>query len=463
MAAQKPNNVGQWATDPNRTLEPALGKKSVGFKGKERPPARWFNWLFNVSHQWFAWLNERMFDDPGGKPEDFTVKAVDGGAGTDVDGGGLNLSGGSATGAGASFVALKAATAGSAGTDARAPEEYIRADGANERVHGLKPVVIDTNVDDSAAITGTGKGEGAGVVGKGGALGVGVYGEATGPAGAGVSGLGAGPSPGVVGQGGATNGPGVRGLGTGTGEGVQGIGGANDGTGIRGIGNGDGHGVVGEGAGTGHGVLGMAGTEGFGVAAYGSDSRAALQLYQQNEPSLPFKGSLWVDSKTGKLSFHDGDGAEYLSRRRIQKTLRAAITTNYAPVTGASYTIPSGGMRVGSRVRVFAYGWIGADEIPTPGIDVGLQIGSEELDPCQIPHASTLNGQGFWVYEANLFLDDDGLEGCSSLILHEASATSGTLDPLTISSVDPVSVNLMCKSVSASMGAWVHNFSLEIS
>ena len=136
MAETKPTKVARWATDGGRTLEPAAGEKNVGWEVSKKPPARFMNWLHWVAYSWFNWLNERMFD--GATAADLEVTGVDAGAGTDLQGGDLELSGGQSTGDESSDVTIKAAVAGGAGAGNRAPETFLKADGANKFLE-LKP------------------------------------------------------------------------------------------------------------------------------------------------------------------------------------------------------------------------------------------------------------------------------------------------------------------------------------
>lgn len=65
----KPTDLGEWATSPGQTLEPAAEQKTIGFNEGDRPPARWINWLWNTAYQWQKYLNlegtdELMYDTP---------------------------------------------------------------------------------------------------------------------------------------------------------------------------------------------------------------------------------------------------------------------------------------------------------------------------------------------------------------------------------------------------------------
>lgn len=164
MAFDKPNRVARFAgtssTETANSAEPSSGKKDTGWLLNEAPPSSFFNWLHYRMYQWFRWLDERAFD--GATSADFTIKAPapaatsdDGGdllleagvAGSDADknGGGVELSGGDATGSGFSVVSIKAATSGAAGAAARIAEDYFVCDGSagiNGRLRSTKPLEI---------------------------------------------------------------------------------------------------------------------------------------------------------------------------------------------------------------------------------------------------------------------------------------------------------------------------------
>ena len=49
-----PEKHPRWATDANRTLEPAEGRKDEGWPADNKLPARWMNWIQNLFAQWTA-------------------------------------------------------------------------------------------------------------------------------------------------------------------------------------------------------------------------------------------------------------------------------------------------------------------------------------------------------------------------------------------------------------------------
>lgn len=46
----------RWATDAVRTLEPSEAEKDVGWEFKEKPPARWMNWIHNATYTWIKYF-----------------------------------------------------------------------------------------------------------------------------------------------------------------------------------------------------------------------------------------------------------------------------------------------------------------------------------------------------------------------------------------------------------------------
>lgn len=275
---EKPSKLPRWATDPDTTIEPNEGKKDVGFVRSERPPARYFNWLFNLFYQWTAYLNDPV--GTGGEP------------------------------------GLKG-TGSSAGS----------------------PGLRGTGTEKSAGVQGFG-GEGDSTIGGDGVYGEGGGDDdAVGFSSVGVRGKGKGGGEGVRGEGGELSGPGVRGVGdnAGGGIGVEGIGGALSGTGVKGTAGGNGVGVHGVGSNAGPGVKGdgngvnspggeFTGDDiGPGLTAKGGHSggygaiveaglpsgtniRAALRLVPQAEPDIAQLGDIYVSSGDSKLYFHNGSG-----------------------------------------------------------------------------------------------------------------------------------------------------------
>lgn len=53
----KPTDLYPWATDPGATVDPGPAREATGFRSGKKPPAKWFNFLFNGAHQWFQYLS----------------------------------------------------------------------------------------------------------------------------------------------------------------------------------------------------------------------------------------------------------------------------------------------------------------------------------------------------------------------------------------------------------------------
>jgi hypothetical protein len=60
--ATKPSSTPRWANVGGDIVEPAGGKKDVGWVAEEKPPAQYFNWLLNLTWQWLEYLNDGIFD-----------------------------------------------------------------------------------------------------------------------------------------------------------------------------------------------------------------------------------------------------------------------------------------------------------------------------------------------------------------------------------------------------------------
>lgn len=53
----KPTKRPRWADSGGSIVEPSEGKKDLGWAAGDRPPAQTFNWLLNLTWQWFEWLD----------------------------------------------------------------------------------------------------------------------------------------------------------------------------------------------------------------------------------------------------------------------------------------------------------------------------------------------------------------------------------------------------------------------
>lgn len=61
----RPDKFPRWAdVDPvTNVVEPPDAKKNVGWVKQEKPPARFFNWLFYKIYQWIVWLSAQVGGD----------------------------------------------------------------------------------------------------------------------------------------------------------------------------------------------------------------------------------------------------------------------------------------------------------------------------------------------------------------------------------------------------------------
>lgn len=71
--ATRPTQDFVWATTGLKT-DPGAGKKDVGFLTAERPPARWFNYLFNLIAQWLGYLDVTLQDASNTLPGLYVIR-----------------------------------------------------------------------------------------------------------------------------------------------------------------------------------------------------------------------------------------------------------------------------------------------------------------------------------------------------------------------------------------------------
>jgi hypothetical protein len=230
---------------------------------------------------------------------------------------------------------------------------------------------------------------GSGVVGRGGqsnGYGGEFFGKGSGSAvfGTGVNGFGvegtSSTNIGVKGTGG-TNQCGVSGLGTGNGSGILGTGGSTSGSlGVEGTSNAtNGTGVKGTGTGTGYGVWGV-GVDGHGVVAQSATSptKSSLLISPQSSDPNSAKGSVYVNSTSGRISVSDGQtwhrlvGCVKHITDRASKVMGASVTED---VVG--YEIPANTLRVGTVIKVKAVSTLSAVSYVSGGIVPGIIFGSE--------------------------------------------------------------------------------------
>jgi hypothetical protein len=223
----KPTNLGQFATDPGRTLEPLLAEKGVGFLGAKKLPARWLNWALNNSYLWNQWLDAyESTSHLWTAPQTFTagivvndltglhtaVRGLAGNAASDI--GVQGEAGNGASSYGTTGIGKSLAGQGSHGTKGVGGAGTGAGAFGGKGVTGIGGAATSVDGEGGAGVTGNG--------GAGGATGIGVGGRG-GDFTGGAAAIAGGPA--VVGLGGAGTGAGSIG-----GPGTKAIGGAIDGT-----------------------------------------------------------------------------------------------------------------------------------------------------------------------------------------------------------------------------------------
>ncbi len=286
------------AADPTKVVEPASGKKDIGWAVAEKPPAQWKNWLLLQIYNWLVWLDAFETEShTWTKLQTFTqsvlntraIKATGNGTGE-----GALFEGGSG-GNGAVGQCFGPANYGlrGIGDPAGAVSIGVRGEGG---LNGYGGSFVGSGTGDGlrstgggtsgyggfftgtgalSGVYGTSNGAGTGVQGQGGPTGVGVYGEGGATSGRGGDFLGGGTSSdGVRGTGGSTNGKGVVGQGTGSGAGIEATGGATGHGGVLAGGATSGDGLQCTGGPAGYGGLFTGGSNGPGVRALGGAGNA---------------------------------------------------------------------------------------------------------------------------------------------------------------------------------------------
>lgn len=265
----KPGSLPRWSETaggtPSNIVEPASGKKDVGWLDNERPPAKWWNWWKNLVYLWIKYL-DTIHTEPFTGATSWTAlhtftKKVTVTAGVGTNHPGLD---GTGDGSGAGVKGTGGDTAGTPGV--------LGAGGV-----GGGPGVKGTAIGAYPGLDGTGSSNAAGVKGTGGAGG-----------GSGVEGVGGSGGAGGSFTGGGTNANGVVAIGVGTGTGVicSGAVGLNasassaSGAGIIGAGGStSGNGATLTGGGSGSGLNATGGATGKGVVCNGgATSGAAIEI-----------------------------------------------------------------------------------------------------------------------------------------------------------------------------------------
>lgn len=57
--ATRPTDKPEWSTSGTNT-DPGAVKKAAGWLPSEKPPAQWWNWIWNNTYQWVDWLDQEM-------------------------------------------------------------------------------------------------------------------------------------------------------------------------------------------------------------------------------------------------------------------------------------------------------------------------------------------------------------------------------------------------------------------
>lgn len=129
MALTKPTIIPDIDKNNTNRTAPSVGVQDDGFTINDILPSNEYNWVAGFTRDGIAWLYERLFD--GATASDVELRGVDSGAGTDLPGGDMLITGGDATGSGSSISRMQAAIAGGAGAAARAKEDFLVANGPN--------------------------------------------------------------------------------------------------------------------------------------------------------------------------------------------------------------------------------------------------------------------------------------------------------------------------------------------
>ena len=168
MAFDKPTRVARFggtsSTEAANSAEPSSGKKDLGWVLGETLPGSFLNWLSYRAYKWFRWVDERLIEsgaktslrlnppaventsDDGGS---LTLASGDAGGDDDTDGGDIVIEAGDSVGSGSSSITMLAATAGSSGAVASPAEQYVKADGPNERVVVNKKLLVSVPAGDA--------------------------------------------------------------------------------------------------------------------------------------------------------------------------------------------------------------------------------------------------------------------------------------------------------------------------
>lgn len=148
----KPAKVPRWgATAPGTitgtVVEPSEAKKTVGFVSRERPPAAYFMWLFELIYEWLQYLMDANFS--GASTFDSTL----GIAGNTTVGGTLGVTG-AVTAASTLAVTSNATVGGTLGVTGAVTASSTLAVASNATVGGTLGVTGNATVGGTLHVTG---------------------------------------------------------------------------------------------------------------------------------------------------------------------------------------------------------------------------------------------------------------------------------------------------------------------
>jgi hypothetical protein len=236
----------------------------------------------------------------------------------------------------------------------------------------------------------------------------------------GVQGIATGGKSGCYGYGGPAGGWGIYGDGTLNRAGVKGVGDQTgsgvSGSGVEGTGGTpDGKGVLGTGTGTGAGVHGdTSASTGYGVIAEAqvgapTPTRSALRLVNQNgDPSTAVRGDISSNGggglgSTSKLRHYNGQKWE-----GIVPNVEASVSnsdTLAGPSTSfqtfaSKYTIPAYSLRIGSTIRIKAWGTHEGTSGVGPYVQLRLRISGTNIVTSTAKPTSVATTGDIWSVEA---------------------------------------------------------------
>lgn len=348
----KPTKTANWNTGLANQTEPSGAKKILGWELDEPPASSFFNWLAFITSTWFVWIFDRTTETGGGANLEVHPPAAD----TSADSGGaLVVRGGNAGG--------DAATTGGSAT--------LQGGDAASGTQAAGAIVSGGDSTGSDVIAGT----------------VNVQsGQSTGNAAGTIQmrvaeGDSVGATPNVPSIYATFDGPNRK---VSIVRSVEVT--AESGSALDAL-TGDASG------GDGHGVVATADS-----VSVPPNKAALLVTPQTTFPTTRVKGGLQVHATSGKVIGDDGtDENRYVPQMFAQIVDSNTIAnTTTETVFDQSFTIPANTLRVGSTIRLRAYGGAGRTGSPTLDIKVRLDSAAGTL----IGFSSvTLGGDGSWVID----------------------------------------------------------------